>query len=180
MLLLIDLMNGVVGSGGAPHHPEDVVANSARLAKTLRDNGGFVVLVRVDHAPDGSLAPAPITDTTGAAPAELPSDWNEVVPELCGSGDAVVTKFGWDAFHGTELDMMLRRKRVETILLGGMITNLGVESAARSAFDLGYEQIFVEDAMTGFDPTTHRHTTESLFPMIGRVRRTEELLKAFA
>jgi nicotinamidase-related amidase len=39
----------------------------------------------------------------------------------------------WGAFYGTELDLQLRRRGIDTILLAGISTNVGVESTARDA-----------------------------------------------
>jgi Isochorismatase family len=67
----------------------------------------------------------------------------------------VITKRHWGAFYGTELDLQLRRRGVAKIVLGGIATNFGVESTARAAYELGYGQVFVEDAMTSLSEETH-------------------------
>jgi len=82
------------------------------------------------------------------------------------------------AFYGTELDLQLRRRGVDTIILCGISTNAGVESTARDAYERGYQQVFVEDAMAARDAEEHRHTVTTLFPRIGRVRSTEDVLAA--
>jgi nicotinamidase-related amidase len=78
------------------------------------------------------------------------------------------------AFYGTELDLRLRRRGVDTILLVGISTNVGVESTARDA----YEQVFVEDAMAARSPDEHANTVHTVFPRIGRVRSTAQVLAA--
>ena len=63
----------------------------------------------------------------------MPADWSEIVPELSPEpNDFVVTKRQWGAFYGTDLDLQLRSRKVETIVLCGNATNMGVESTARS------------------------------------------------
>ena len=59
----------------------------------------------------------------------LPADWADFAPEI-GSlrADIVITKRHWGAFYGTELDLQLRRRGVNTIVLAGVATNFGVES----------------------------------------------------
>ena len=84
----------------------------------------------------------------------------------------------WGAFYGTELDLQLRRRGIDTILLAGISTNVGVESTARDAYERGYEQVFVEDAMAARNPDEHAHTVRTLFARIGRVRSTAEVLAA--
>ena len=84
----------------------------------------------------------------------------------------------WGAFYGTELDLQLRRRGIDTILLAGISTNVGVESTARDAYERGYEQVFVEDAMAARSPDEHLHTIRTVFARIGRVRLTAEVLAA--
>jgi nicotinamidase-related amidase len=62
--------------------------------------------------------------------------------------------------------------------LCGISTSIGVESTARDAFERGYTQIFVEDAMASREAAEHNHTVATLFPRIGRVRSTAEVLAA--
>jgi nicotinamidase-related amidase len=108
-----------------------------------------------------------------------PPDWAELVPELgTEPGDLVITKRQWGAFYGTELDLQLRRRGIDTILLAGISTNVGVESTARDAYERGYEQVFLEDAMAARNPDEHAHTIRTVFARIGRVRSTAEVLAA--
>ena len=93
-------------------------------------------------------------------------------------GDVVITKRQWGAFYGTDLDLQLRRRGIDTMILCGISTTIGVESTARDAFERGYQQIFVEDAMAAHAAEDHRHTVESVFPRMGRVRSTEQVLAA--
>jgi nicotinamidase-related amidase len=109
----------------------------------------------------------------------MPLDWAELLPELgIQASDIVLTKRQWGAFYGTELDLQLRRRGVDTIILCGISTSVGVESTARDAYERGYNQIFVEDAMASGDAEAHRVSVGSTFPRIGRVRSTAEVLAA--
>ncbi|MFP3480944.1 isochorismatase family protein, partial [Burkholderia sp. SIMBA_057] len=71
-------------------------------------------------------------------------------------GDLKITKRQWNAFHGTELDLQLRRRGITTIVLGGISTNIGVESTARAGHELGYTLVLVEDAMSCAAPEHHQ------------------------
>jgi nicotinamidase-related amidase len=62
--------------------------------------------------------------------------------------------------------------------MGGIATNFGVESTARAAFELGYSQVFVEDAMTSFSEEAHFFSVRHILPRIGLVRSLEEVLSA--
>jgi nicotinamidase-related amidase len=53
-----------------------------------------------------------------------------------------------------------------------------VESTARDAYERGYEQVFAEDAMTGRNAESHANSIAHIFPRMGRVRRTDEIIAA--
>ncbi len=134
-LVVIDLQRGIAGAPTAPHPASDVVAHATAVAVALRAAGGTVVLVHVTPSADGKDALHPQTDTPAWQPGPRPADWAEIVPELGPEpGDLVITKRQWGAFYGTELDLQLRRRGIDTILLAGISTNVGVESTARDAY----------------------------------------------
>ncbi|MGC8634450.1 MAG: hydrolase [Candidatus Limnocylindrales bacterium] len=178
-LVLIDLQRGIVAGPTGPRAGIEVVANAAAIARAVRAAGGTVVLVHVTSSADGRDALRPVTDAQvwrGGAPA---ADWADLVPEVGPEpGDIVITKRQWGAFYGTELDLQLRRRGITTIVLGGISTNVGVESTARDAYERAYQQIFVEDAMAARSAEEHEHTVRTVFPRIGRVRSTADVLAA--
>jgi nicotinamidase-related amidase len=106
-------------------------------------------------------------------------DWSDFIPELDHQpGDIVILKRQWGAFYGTDLDLQLRRRGLKTIVLCGIATEFGVESTARDAYERGYEQVFAEDAMTGRSAESHANSITHIFPRMGRVRSTEEIVAA--
>ena len=177
-LVMVDLQKGIA-RGTAPHAADDVVARAAAIATALRAAGGTVIWVHVDNAPDGADRLKPITDASRGGGRSTAPDHAELMPGLNREPtDVVVTKRGWGAFYGTDLDLQLRRRGIRTIILGGISTNVGVESTAREAFDHGYQQVFVEDAMTCRSADEHATTIGTCFPRIGRVRSTADVLAA--
>jgi nicotinamidase-related amidase len=177
-LVLIDLQGGILGRQTEPHSARDVLARSVRLAERFRSGGGLVVLVRVSFSPDGGDRLTPPTDDP-PPPATTQPGWDEISPAL-GSDpkDIVITKRQWGAFYGTQLDLQLRRRGITTIVIGGIATNFGVESTARDAFEHGYGLVFVEDAMAGLSAEAHSFAISTIFPRIGRVRSTEQVMNA--
>jgi len=135
-----------------------------------------VFLVRVALSPDGKNALHPVAD----APMQFqkpPPDWTEIVPEMGPKpGDLVITKRQWGAFYGTELDLEFRRRGITAMILCGISTNIGVESTARFAYEYGYNQVFAEDAMAGLSAEEHTLTVTKIFPRIGLVRKTGDIL----
>jgi len=175
-LVVIDLQKGIVNRQTVPYASDLVVKNAIALAEAFRKNKMPVFLVRVTPSPDGGDALYPISDT--ARPTQTPpSDWADIVPELGPKkGDFVIIKHQWGAFFGTELELQLRRRGITTIVLCGISTNIGVESTARFAYEYGYNQIFAEDAMSAMSAEEHLSTITKIFPRIGLVRKTEDIL----
>ena len=164
-----DLQKGTVGLPTA-HPANEIVDRSAQLACAFRKRGLPVVLVNVSGA-------APGRTDAGRAHYSFPDDWTELVPELeRQAGDHLVTKQRWGAFLGTTLDEFLRERGVTQIVLTGVATSIGVESTARSGYDLGYNVVLVIDAMTDRSAEAHSHSTEKVFPRLGETTTTESLL----
>jgi nicotinamidase-related amidase len=92
-------------------------------------------------------------------------------------GDILVTKQCPGAFAGTGLHEILQKRRVTQIFLAGISTSFGVESTARNAYDFGYNVVFIADAMTDRDAATHQHCVEKIFPRLGEIDTTANVLK---
>lgn len=179
-LVLIDLQKGIAPYAGGPHSAPEVLGRAGRLAARFRALGAPVVLVRVGWSADfGDALKQPVDQ---APPARaFPPDWWEFADELAvADSDLRITKRQWGAFYGTELDLQLRRRGITQIVLGGIATNIGVESTARAAWEHGYAIVFAEDATSATNPEHHRFAFENIFPRLGRVRSTEQVLAALA
>ena len=175
-LILIDLQKGIVGMPTEPHSGEAVLARGKELARRFRAAKAPVVLVNVAFSPDfGDALKAPVD-----RPPQLPSGgflegWAELADGLAEPSDLRITKRQWGAFYGTELDLQLRRRAVTTVVIGGIATNIGVESTARAAHEHGYAVILAEDAITGRSAEMHTFAFEHLFPLLGRVAKVDEI-----
>ncbi|MFJ8041163.1 isochorismatase family protein [Kitasatospora sp. NPDC096147] len=174
-LVLIDLQQGILALPTA-HDSGLVLERGVRLAEAFRARRLPVALVRVGWHADGGDLPLP---GDAATPAVPPAGFSDLSPALGPApDDLVVTKRHWGAFTGTELDLQLRRRGVRHIVLGGISTSIGVESTARSAWELTYRLTFATDAMTDLDGDSHLHSTTKIFPRLGHVTTTEEVLAA--
>ena len=176
-LVLIDLQQAIVKRDTAPHQSADVVARCAKLADATRKAGGTVVYVHV-LMNEVLWLPA---DNPRPRPAQPPppSAW-EIVPEAGyqPETDVLIAKRQWGAFYATSLDQALRRRSIKTMILGGIATNYGVESTARAAQEHGYALVFAEDAMASMTADMHAFAVQQIFPVLGYVRSTEEILAA--
>lgn len=179
-LVVIDMTKGVLSLPGVPHAAQDVLANTVRLADAFRRAGSFVVLVNVNSV-DGKDILHPIVDAESRLLAERPKDWADIVPELGPRPlDHLITKHQWGAFYGTDLDLQLRRRGLDTIVLCGIATGFGVETTAREAYQHGYNQVFAEDAMNALSMEEHHYTCTYIFPRIGRIRSSSEIVVAIS
>ena len=180
-LVLIDLQKRIMTMPTAPHSPAEVVKTAATLTERCRKLGIPVVLVNVDFRADGLDRLSLPVDSPMVAPAVPQPDGAALAPELKASAaDILVTKHQWGAFYGTSLDLELRRRGVDTILLGGIATNFGVESTARDAWERNYRVVFVEDAMAAMAVEAHTFALSFVFPRIGRVRSSAQVLAALS
>ena len=175
-LVVIDLQEGILPFAGGPHSAQDVVARSAKLAEKFREHNAPVIMVRVGWSKDFAEALKQPVDAQAGGIA-LPENW-WVYPQALGKkeSDIEITKRQWGAFYGTDLELQLRRRGIDTIVLCGISTNIGVESTARNAWELGFNLVIAEDACSAASQEQHQGSMTNIFPRIGRVRSTEEIL----
>lgn len=169
-LVVVDLQQGIVALPTA-HPTDEVVARSAALADAFRAKGLPVFLVRVTGGAPGR--------NEGKAPSGKPAaNWADIVPELGPrDSDIVVTKQQWGAFHGTALDLELRRRGITQVVLTGVATSIGVESTARAAHEHGYHVTVATDAVTDMDADAHRNSVEKIFPRLGETDTTAAIIE---
>jgi nicotinamidase-related amidase len=162
-LVLVDLQVRTVGQQLAPYGGADVVRQSMRLADAVRNNGGLVVVVQMEQ------------------PGQGPHPGSELVGEIAPRGDdLLITKNTWGAFHDTGLHDKLQGRGISTLIIAGLATNFGVESTARAAHDHGYRLFLVADAMASLDAEWHAFAIDKIFPLLGTVCSTDDLLAELA
>lgn len=177
-LVLIDLQNGIVAMQTAPYAASEVVERSKLLAESFRAKGAPVVYVRVDL---GDFLQLPV-DVSHRDPNDPPpAIASEISPDAgFQPGDLLITKRHWGAFAGTELEQQLKERGIDTVVLGGIATNIGVESTARQGTGLGFAFVVVEDACSTLSAEAQRFAFETIFPRLARVRKTDEVIAALA
>lgn len=172
-LVLIDLQKGVLARTTAPHSAAEVYQRALQLAQRFKDASALTVWVRVSFSSDFADAlHSPVDQPTDFA--SLPQGWDELLNAPPPS-DLVVTKRHWGAFHGTELDLQLRRRGCRCIVLGGIATNMGVESTARSAAEHGYELVIAEDLCSSFTTEMHAFSFKYIFPRLARITASDQI-----
>ena len=168
-LIVVDLQKGIVNVP-AVHPVAEIVERSARLADAFRQRGLPVVLVNVTGGAPGR------TERSRPPATTRDSDCGSSSSTRLGArpGDHLVTKQRRSAFHDTGLDAYLRGLGVAQVVLAGISTTAGVDSAARSAFDYGYHVVLAIDAMTDTDADAHANSVARIFPKLGETATTAE------
>ncbi len=192
-LLIFDMVNGHIKTADLATRTRyrPVIANVVRLLAAARAAGMMVAYAVASHRADSATSALLVTDTdnrlrpwgSGNEPSRKPvvaaGTWEaQVIDELApGPEDYVVPKYRWSAFHQTYLDLALRVRRMDTLVVFGGSTDIGVASTAFAARDLDYNLIIVRDACTSPEEDNHDHFMRRVFPRMARVRTTDEVLE---
>jgi nicotinamidase-related amidase len=169
-LIVIDLQTATAWFATA-HPVWEVVRNAVQLTRSFRRHELPVVLVNVTGMARGR------TDQ-GHGIGELPSHWTELLPDLDRQPrDHIITKQGWGAFTGTDLEDHLKARAVTQVVIAGVTTSIDVESTARHAYDLGLNVTLAVDAMTDTSVVAHANSITRIFPSLGEIGTTAEIVE---
>ncbi|MEV4670748.1 MULTISPECIES: cysteine hydrolase family protein [Actinomadura] len=156
-----------------------VLATAERVLAAARAAGTLVVHVRLAFDPSYRLRTnrLPRFDPYEEQRAMLAgSPEAQIVKALAPvAGEPVVDKGCVDPFVGTALRDVLAAEGVTEVVLGGVATNLVVESAARHASDSGLQVTVVEDMCASFRPDFHEFSVTNMLPLFGTVTTSAEL-----
>lgn len=90
-------------------------------------------------------------------------------------GEPVIVKRRYSAFHGTDLDVLLRNRGIRTVVLVGVATNVCVEAAARDAYMRDYYVVVVSDCTAAPDERFHHATLANIEINVGVVATADAL-----
>ena len=188
-LLVFDLLEGHVNRDAqSKARFAPVIANAVRLLEAARRAGAMVAYAHADHRADRATSARTLRDADNRLRPLAPGDRDAplltggtaetaIVKELTPRPeDLLVPKHRWSAFHGTYLDLALRTRKVDTIILVGGSTDVGIASTAFAARDLDYNLVIVSDACTSPEEDNHEQLVKRVFPRMSRVRATAEVI----
>jgi nicotinamidase-related amidase len=140
------------------------------VASELPDGGDLMSILRQRNA----MAHAAVQETYIPHKDDA---WARIVPSLTPqSNELVINKTTYGTFTSTGLDQTLRNMGIHTLVIGGVVTNVCVETTARDAADHGYNVVVVDDACAAFSPEIHEAALVSFQGPFGRVRSADEVI----
>ncbi|MCL6151360.1 cysteine hydrolase [Enterococcus faecium] len=175
----IDMQKEIVNNGTlSPHTAASILTNNDLLVRTLKRTAALKVLVNVDISTFPYLSQQ--TDMGGMTASVPPEFTDLLLKDSLKDTDNMlaITKYNPSAFFGTSLDLQLRRRGIETIILSGVATTNGVYATALDAFQHGYHIVLAEDACSDRDKESHQLFIKKIFPKTARVRSTKQIIEA--
>jgi len=102
----------------------------------------------------------------------------QVIPELKpANGDVYFPKHRWSAFYATDLEFQLKMRNIDTIVIIGGSTDVGVASTAFAARDMDLGLVLVREACFSTRGPNHDFFMDRVFPRMGRVLSADETVK---
>ncbi|MFT4011285.1 MAG: cysteine hydrolase [Nocardioidaceae bacterium] len=190
-VVLIEYQNEFTSDGGVLHGAVEEVMdktgmleNTKALVEKARAAGVTIMHAPITFAPGyGEITRHPYGILKGVVDgnAFVKGTWGAaIVDDLApAEGDIVIEgKRGLDTFASTNIDFILRSKGIDTVILGGFLTNCCVESTMRSAYENGYRVITLTDCTAATSVAEHDNAITYDFPMFSHPTESTEVASA--
>jgi nicotinamidase-related amidase len=193
-LAVVDMQNDFVREGAPQEVPDarELLPTLQRLIQMFRIAGRPVIYTRFIAGPKRTLmwtwSPECGEEHKSCWPGhfrkyvdsdrelEGPAVVDELLPE---PGDRVIDKYGYGAFHNTNLLDTLRALGIDQLVVTGTVTQICVEETVREGFHENIEMVVVRDGVASFDTQLHEATLKNLAMKFARVATAEEVVSAF-
>jgi nicotinamidase-related amidase len=184
-MLFFDTLNGSNPEGLAALRASGYVDKLVQIEQACREAGIKIFYTLPEHRQDGSdwgltVAGNPPARTyfkgvnyKGSRHATILAD---ITPH---PGDYIITKHRWSSFFQTCLELSLRTAGIDTIIMAGGATHIGIASTAYSARDFSYSQIILSDAIHD-RPEIDAFFLEKVFPHFCRVMTVDQAISMMA
>src|SRR3989304_1265201 len=189
-LLVIDYQNYGVHPEGywAKRLPEvatqlaasGAVENTARVVAAARSKGLRVIHVGTawrEGSPDMNVSAPGLASYRDRS---IEGSWGAgfYAPLKPDAGEIIIWKRGISALSGTELDRLLRLYDINTVVLGGVVTNFAIEATAFEAFDRGYRVVVLRDCCLSVTDLEHEHSIKYVLSQIATVITADEFIQS--
>jgi ureidoacrylate peracid hydrolase len=187
-LVVVDMQNFFMAPGQLAAAPmaDDIVPNVNRLAAAVRAAGGLVIWIRNQVLPESVESWAAFHERF--VPAESEGRLKEMAPGSFGHTlrpgldvrpeDAIVAKRRYSAFiaGSSDIELVLRDRGIDTLVVTGVATNVCCESTARDAMMLNFRTLMVSDGCATNSDAEHAAALTSFYLQFGDVQKTDEIV----
>jgi nicotinamidase-related amidase len=190
---MFDTLNGYIHSPDpakqAFYKQHNILAHMQHLLAGARAVGMTTFYPCGAHSDDGSDTVLRLTDTDmdlgagGSADQPIKPRFSkssadaDIAPEVAPmAGDVVIPKRRWNAFFQTDLDLQLRVRGIETIIIAGGSTDVGIASTLFGARDLDYGIVVAKDCCYSMRGNNNEFFMQRVFPRMGRVMSNDQII----
>ena len=200
-LVIIDMQRDFCAPGGFGEKlgnditlTRSIIPNVRRMLDTAREKGMLVIHTREGHRPDLSDCPpaklnrgrkqgAGIGDMGPMGRILVRGEYgHDIVDELYPiDGEIIIDKPGKGAFYSTDLELILRTRSIEKLIVCGVTTHVCVSTTIREANDRGFDCLLLRDCSAAFDPADHEATVRSIHQqggILGWTSTSDEVIEA--
>jgi nicotinamidase-related amidase len=192
-MLFFDTLNGSLHPSDPARQAEmaasGYIGRLEKINRACREAGIAVFYTRPEHRPDFRDWPRTIIDQGHHGDSASGPRWSSDPGSVAGSreaqvieeiapqpGDYDITKHRWSSFHQTHLELSLRTAGIDTLMLAGGATEVGIASTAYSARDHGLNIIVLRDACRSTKEGMNDYFMDRIFPIFARVRTVDEAI----
>ncbi|MEL3890179.1 isochorismatase family cysteine hydrolase [Ferrovibrio sp. MS7] len=173
-LLIVDLQNdflhpkGAYARGGAVlPDAANLVPNMRLVTEAMRARGGVIISTQFTLVPGRGGEPLISPHLKQLRPFLAKGDfqpgaWGHGLVDELAPADFVIEKVAYSAFYMTRLEFVLRKLGIESLLIGGIVTNGGVASTLRDAHVRDFHASLLTDGCAAFSREAHEASIASL------------------
>jgi nicotinamidase-related amidase len=191
-LLVVDMQNGFLDPEGSmakigmPYEAlGPAIKGCQQIVEAARSAGVPVVFTRYVYMPDysdGGILPTELVPQMKEVGSLINGTWDaEIVPLLTPQpGEVVIDKSRPSSFYGTQLEPVLTSQGIRNLIIGGVTTNICVETTARDAGQRDYRVHVVSDATAEFETARHEHALNTIGFTFGWVTTVDDVVSAWS